>query len=232
MKSKFLSVVNAYADLATALPVLSPRVTAILAVASVPLAWLLAVASAIIWDATGPQPSDAPAPFVAVSAWMQDHLPLLCDGQPVWGWRELFWVAPALALPAAFAVARAPFAARTGHAAALTMAWGLAAATVLVAGAYNFVGWPFDLVAILVATVAATLSGISALRHRTLPRSQAFALLFALPLMLPLALLAFGYPSPSVFLGLLLALTWRATAAVRTKPSRRRAPSAEAKAFP
>lgn len=198
----------------------SLRVQALLALVAWPLALFLAWCAATIWASTAP-PGEAGAPgdLNALSAWLLAHLPLMRDGEPMWGWRELFFLAPMLALPAAFGISREPFPTRTGRVAATRPHANVRAATVLVAGAYNAVGWPFDLLAILVATVAATVAGISALRQGSpLERSQAAALASTLALMPLLALVGMGYPSPSVFLGLLA--TVAAVAVLRARRGR------------
>jgi hypothetical protein len=71
-------------------------------------------------------------------------------------------------------------------------------------------GWLFDLVALLVALGGTVACGVSALRHRTLPRRVGWSLVSALPLAPVAGFLVFWYQPPGSTMGLLLG--WSLTA--------------------
>ena len=140
---------------------------------------------------------------------MAGNLPLMDGGDPLWWWRGPFFLCLVALLPYAWSLTR--------HVASAAARWctrgGLLAAAGTIALEYSSpgYGWPFDLLALLVALGGTVACGLSALRQRTLPRRLAWSLTWALPLTPVGGFLVFWYLPPGLTIGLLISWAVAAT---------------------
>lgn len=174
-------------------------------------ATVLGAAMAVQWElGDGGDFEDGPPGAATVSRWMADTLPLMDAGDPRWWWRGPFFLCLVALAPFVWAVtSRVPSAA-----ARWCTRGGLVVAAAAIGLQYSSpgYGWLFDLVALLVALGGTVACGVSALRHRALPRRVAWSLVAALPLTPPAGFLVFWYLPPGLTMGLLL--SWALAAAL------------------
>lgn len=175
----------------------------ILAVVAPVCAVVLGVAMAVQWELGDDGDFGGGPPGAAtVGPWMADHLPLMDGSEPLWWWRGPFFLCLVAALPYVWSVtSRAPSAAARWCART-----GLLVATGAIALEYSTpgYGWLVDMVALLVAIGGTVACGVSALRHRALPRKTAWSLIAVLPLVPAGGFLVFWYMPPALTVGLLL----------------------------
>jgi hypothetical protein len=183
----------------------------VLAVVAPVWATVLGAAMAVQWElgAGGTFASGPPGAYT-VGPWMADALPLMDGGEPVWWWRGPFFLSILAVLPFAWWV--------TGRVGSHVARWctrgGLLMAGAVVGWEYSSpgYGWPYDLVALLVALGGTVAVGISGLRRRHLPRAVAWSLIAVLPLTPAAGFLVFWYLPPGLTLGLLIG--WALAAAL------------------
>ena len=168
------------------------------------IATVLGAAMAVQWALGGSQDfSQGPPGAELIETWMAEHLPLMRDGEPVWGWRGPFFLSLVLIIPFVWEVTRRV----QSRASRVSTRAGLVTATAAIALQYNSpgYGWMFDLAALLVMIVGTAACGVSGLRRRTLPPPVAWTLIGVLPLTPVAGFLTFWYLPPGLTMGLLLA---------------------------
>lgn len=184
------------------------RVLAVLAPVG---ATVLGAAMAVQWElGAGGTFANGPPGAYTVGPWLAEALPLMDGREPVWWWRRSFFLSILAVLPFAWWV--------TGRVGSQVARWctrgGLLAAAAIVGVEYSTAGdgWPYDLVALLVALGGTVAVGVSALRRRHLPRTAAWSLIAVLPLTPAAGFLVFWYLPPGLALGLLIG--WALAAAL------------------
>src|SRR5829696_1988003 len=172
--------------------VVIPRWRRVLAVASPVWATVLGAAMAVQWElGAGGTFASGPPGAHTVGLWMADTLPLMNGREPAWWWRGPFFLSIFAALPFAWWV--------TGRSGSRLARWctrgGMLVAGAMVGLEYSTAGygWPYDLVALLVALGGTVAVGVSALRRRDLPRAVAWSLIAVVPLTPAAGFLVFWY---------------------------------------
>lgn len=195
---------------------LFPRWKRVLVVLAPVWATVFGAAMAVQGELGGSGDFEGPPGAETVGRWMAETLPLMEAGQPLWWWRGPFFLCLVALLPFVWAVtSRVPSAS-----ARRCTRGGLVVAATAIGLEYSTpgYGWLFDLAALLVALGGTVACGISALRHRALPRRFAWSLISALPLTPPAGFLVFWYQPPGLTMGLLL--SWALAAALGPEAER------------
>lgn len=174
-------------------------------------AMVLGAAMAVQWElGAGGTFAGGPPGAHTVGSWMAGALPLMNGDEPVWWWRGPFFLSILAVLPFAWSVTDRV----GGRVARWCVRGGLLAAGAMVGLEYSTpgYGWPYDLVALLIAVGGTVAVGVSALRQRQLPRAVAWSLMAVLPLTPAAGFLVFWYLPPGLTLGLLMG--WALAAAL------------------